>query len=754
MPNKTIHELYEEIKGTKSKSKDYEDFLKPMTLLDQEMSALMKADENGWKLLDKERYDSLLRKYRVAGNNLEVYLSDTKDTTDPDELALREKVKMLGDLMAADTNALRHYGSQPQRELKSLPTILEEARVPVMDQGSKKIKSVGGAQSSRIPMTIIGPDGKPLAGMFTKADVFDPIGMCNKAAAAAAAKAVTQEGADLIRNFMTAYKAYYTAHPDPKKPVGNDPDMAYFCLKDLRKPGSSTSNFTIIADRFAEELARVSGKNLEEIYDLCGRNALKKFCSEMHSNKVFDIYIKAREVKMEPGARVDRKNAGMSLVAERLGMPDIVCHSRPMKLKGPDGKIVDGTFMAFAKGVDPGKPGHEGFKLDSDSLKNTDGRGLEAIADLQVLDYICGNVDRHGYNVFYITDEDGKLIGVQGIDNDSSLGKIVPQKWDDKVRRVPTPSTMGVISKKTAEKIMKTSPAELAFILRGTVDEPSIDAACHRLYVMQKMIEKSRENLDPQKQDIRYPYLRELDTKGFAKVDLKKLTEKKADNHFRELTEVVKGISGRANRANETDPPELIGSTNRATEAGVTGQILKAKALSKKLSDCTSFWRGSSSQNYLDLEKAVKDYRELQEKLQLRMKQMKQKAAKGDGSPETLFGQYVTAFDMDKMRLSLKNIQAAADKYATNKLAELQAAGKTLDDDKYIKDRIEAAQEISRFAAEGQKASPEEKEALASNDRRAMEQHARIQTAAERKKENDDRILNRKPDDLNNILQP
>ena len=187
---------------------------------------------------------------------------------------------------------------------------------------------------------------------------------------------------------------------------------------------------------------------------------------------------------------------------------------------------------------------------------------------------------------------------------------------------------------------------------------------------------------------------------------------------------------------------------------GVLGQILKADAFSKKLSDCTSFWRGSSSQNYLDLEKAVKDYRALQVKIRDRMRRTQDKAAAGDSSPATLFGQYVTAFDMDKMRLSLKKLQTAADKYAKDKRDELKSAGKSIDSDTYIKNRILAAEEISRFAKEGQEASPEEKESLASNDRRAMEQYARKETA-ENNRENDDLIINnREPEKDNLIIQP
>jgi len=384
-------------------------------------------------------------------------------------------------------------------------------------------------------------------------------------------------------------------------------------------------------------------------------------------------------------------------------------------------------------------------------LKHTDGRGLEMIADLQVLDYICGNIDRHGGNLFYQFDDDGKLIGVQGIDNDSSFGKIVPQT--DFVRRMPLPATMGAISKKTADKIMNLSMPELAFSLRGLIDEPSIQAACKRLYVLQKCIEKSREKLDPNKQDIKYPYIRELDREGFKNADIDQLADKRKGNHFCEFKQAISKIGPSARASNERLDPKMIGSGNRATESGVYGQYLKGRQFRKMLSDRTSFWRGSSSQNYTDLEKAVKDYTDLQEKIYKRMAQMKTKMGKGSTSPDAAFGQYVTAFDMDRMKQSLKAVQAAADKYAEEKTAELRAKGKTPADDKYIKDRIDGAREISRFAQEGLTLSQEEKEQLSSNDRRSMEQLVRNQNAAEKKKTEKEIKLN-EPEANNNILQP
>ena len=149
----------------------------------------------------------------------------------------------------------------------------------------------------------------------------------------------------------------------------------------------------------------------------------------------------------------------------------------------------------------------------------------------------------------------------------------------------------------------------------------------------------------------------------------------------------------------------------------------------KLLADRTSFWHGASSENYTDIDKALKDYHVQQEKLWQRMQTRKEQLKHGDQSPKAQVEQYVTRFDMEKMKQNLLKVKAAADKYALEKRAELESKHKRPEDDPYVKARIEAAEEISRFAAESQSYSQEEKEFLASNERRSLEQIARTAAA-------------------------
>ena len=118
MPKRELDIAYEEVKNSQSASEHYAPFLQAMEELNTEMEQLMQPDENGWKMLDRERLKSLGEKYRMAGGHLEVYLYHTEKTTDPAELETREKVKKLGELLAADMNALRHYSLDTGGQLR------------------------------------------------------------------------------------------------------------------------------------------------------------------------------------------------------------------------------------------------------------------------------------------------------------------------------------------------------------------------------------------------------------------------------------------------------------------------------------------------------------------------------------------------------------------------------------------------------------------------------------------------------------
>ena len=734
-----IQNLFSEIREAQSTSPHYAEYVKAMDELDKEMIDLMNATETGWKLLDPETFNQFSLKYRAAATLLEVYLESTKKTQDPAELGIREKALKISELMAQDAQVFRQYNPSRQKYYLSLPTLLEISRIPTVDLTHAQIKAIGGAQSSRWPMTVFGPGGEALPGVFTPALVYDPLKDFNQTAERASrAKNVTPAGADLLKNFAAAYKAYYTAHPDNNHPVDPNPEMINGLITACRTNPHKSQDLSISKDKVTQEIAKVNGMTVDEVKARIGSNGLDAITAGIRG-QVFDVGIKTVELKMADKCRIDRKNTGMSIVAKLLNVSRVICHSESMKVKLSDGQVHDGTFTALADGVDPANPTAEATRAGSHSIK--DGRGLEAIADLQVLDYICGNVDRHGGNLFYQFDEEGNLIGVQGIDNDSCLGKDVPIEPKDRIRRLPVPATMGVISKKTADVIMNLEPEELAFALRGTIEEKEIEACVKRFKVMKASISFSRKQKEHEIKDIKYGKLREYtseDFKNISKANLKRLTSKDIHNHFYEASERITYLAARASRANDKLKTKVMGDTNRAKLGGIIGQIKLSDDMLQLLKDRSSIWRGSSSENYKDIERAIKKYKQLQESMADRIKDSQSKVIKGSTDPEDAYNQYVNYRDMKQMKKALQNIKKAADKYASEKRQELALKGKTLDDDKYIKARIEQAEEISSFVANQFEPSEEEKKTLDANDRQSLEDYTANVVKAKQKKDQAD----------------
>ncbi|MBR6406725.1 MAG: hypothetical protein IKS18_11125 [Lachnospiraceae bacterium] len=110
-----------------------------------------------------------------------------------------------------------------------------------------------------------------------------------------------------------------------------------------------------------------------------------------------------------------------------------------------------------------------------------------------MIDYICGNVDRHAGNLMYFADDNGKIVGIQGIDNDSSFANRIPGK--DNYNRLVGTENMNCITKSMSDKILKMDPAMLKFTLRGRgLSENELSYSVRRLTDLKKAIKEGKEH--------------------------------------------------------------------------------------------------------------------------------------------------------------------------------------------------------------------------------------------------------------------
>lgn len=126
---------------------------------------------------------------------------------------------------------------------------------------------------------------------------------------------------------------------------------------------------------------------------------------------------------------INRRNNAMSDYAQMLGIPDTVAKSTSMTVINGD-NIMHGSFMVNAQGISYEQLMNETNTTGMNDLSLTPSAYRE-ISNMQVLDFLCGNIDRHAANLFYkLAPADPndpyslKIVGVQGIDNDASFGKI------------------------------------------------------------------------------------------------------------------------------------------------------------------------------------------------------------------------------------------------------------------------------------------------------------------------------------------
>ena len=201
-----------------------------------------------------------------------------------------------------------------------------------------------------------------------------------------------------------------------------------------------------------------------------------------------------KSVGIRTEAKVDKRNSAMSMVAGLIGCDKLIAKSVNMQIKDPStGKIVSGTFMENAEGFDISNTDPSVMKKFNELSPNK----LESIlslkkdiANLQVLDWICGNPDRHVANMFYKFDENGNLVGIQGIDNDSCFGK----NNHSAIMNGIFLENMSVIPKETADKILKLDKESLKTMLYGyDLSTAEVNNALNRVNELQDKIIRDAE---------------------------------------------------------------------------------------------------------------------------------------------------------------------------------------------------------------------------------------------------------------------
>ncbi|MFO0548505.1 MAG: hypothetical protein U0271_08970 [Polyangiaceae bacterium] len=147
---------------------------------------------------------------------------------------------------------------------------------------------------------------------------------------------------------------------------------------------------------------------------------------------------------------------------------------------------------------------------NSIDLKNPETQ--RGFANLQAIDYLTAQTDRHGGNIY--VDKNGSI---QGIDNDFSFGATTePQKTGDSKNLGLPP----VVHRPTADAIMNMTPSQLTTLLNSNVPPSErltteeIKSATDRLEKFQEHIRNNPQIVVDQFNDSTFDTMRQLTSKG------------------------------------------------------------------------------------------------------------------------------------------------------------------------------------------------------------------------------------------------
>ena len=555
----TLKEYYDKLNKIKTKTPAQNALLRAIKAVNDAGDKLRKPDRyKRIPYVHAEDRDKLMKLHQQVAVAAEAIVKDEKEN-----LAVKELVTKFSALASANYTRLGAY--EPDKQPKTLDAIEEETRTMYLDHSEAELAGKkGDALSSRIPVSFLDNKGKRVNGLFTPKKEVSVFQTLSDKFNEYAGGCLSEKGKELVSGLMDKLEQ---KGPELLKKYGRRnfyPDnrskaLGYLFIygadpKDMHKMDSN-SMAQVMMDAFPEE---TRGMSRNDVINAVGAEVLVNMGQAMEPF-VADVRVNMEDAGIADGSRIDSRNAAMSAVADLLKMPNVIARSRPMVLRDKNGNEIQGTFILEAKGEDMKNLSSKAANIDKTAMEGTDGKAFKDMADLQVLDFICGNVDRHYANMFYQFDEKGKLIGVQGIDNDCSFGTFVPEDGESQ-KRLAGLFNMRTVSESTYERVMALNGDALKYALRGYgLSEAPLNAAAKRLDMLQKALVKSVDEFRQIDENGGEELIGEEEDDDFEfsidENDKKAVEEKKKENAKKEQEKAEKADKRAAMRVDKEGKP-------------------------------------------------------------------------------------------------------------------------------------------------------------------------------------------------------
>ena len=421
--------------------------------------------------VSEEKAEELYKLYLKAIDSCEAYLSLVSDD------ANAQDIKPVKDVTALLKKDFHDISRADFKNAKSLPSAMEKARKDIIILSGDNKSILSGNASQRIFMTIDEQEGFFTAGkrynynesfdriVNEMREYFGPNGIDNPNCL----KLLSIFDEDYITEIRQDFNL----------------DVERVSLKDNLFNIIKTSNFELVdlhkavdpfIDNSSKEMSRDSIIFTRFLYD----KLKEEKGNILQQTGIMGLGKGTEEVD------VANKNCAMSEMDSLLGTNVLAKSSKQTIVNGPE--IVEGVFMEKVKGFDLAHPDGK-LPLPDDIDNSFTPEAIKQIYELEVIDFICGNTDRHCANLIYtIDDETKKITGIKGIDNDGSFHKL--QVANNQAFPNATPLDMiAYIPSELAEKVKGINRESLKTDLIGyglTNDE--INAAWSRVQLLQEKI--------------------------------------------------------------------------------------------------------------------------------------------------------------------------------------------------------------------------------------------------------------------------
>lgn len=223
--------------------------------------------------------------------------------------------------------------------------------------------------------------------------------------------------------------------------------------------------------------------------------------NEIESSKVTEYEVAHYEAKIDiKDARLAERNVALYRLDKLLG-GDVIPRTE-FAIRKFGGAEVKGTIMDKVSGVSGSKVRDDKMVAD-ESEKTGEKAGFVNAKDpnlqrllsrLQLIDALAYQVDRHEGNFFVEFDNNGKVIGVKGIDNDMAFGSRT-----DVTKYKGARNYAGIgkyVDKEMAQRILALRPEDLEAALGDLLGDKEMAALLQRLTKIQQELQ-SAQLLDP-----------------------------------------------------------------------------------------------------------------------------------------------------------------------------------------------------------------------------------------------------------------